>query len=299
MNIILLIFSIAMNLLSCAFLRNDYCKREIRNPRDLYVFNACSGAVSAVVLLLISLIMGDFCAPSLYTLVLGIVFGVATALCAVFGMMALETGPLSYTNIISSCSMVIPALSGAVLFSETVSVWQYVGIAFMVVSFSLAVDKKNNEAGTSLKWFLLCMVAFFSNGAIGVMQKIHQNSPHKEELGVFLVIAFTVYVVFSICMALGYRKKGLACTVASPEKRRKLIVYAVISGFGVAACNQINMYLTGVMPAIIFFPVFNGTVMLLTTLIGILVWKEKLSKKQWVGIAAGGAAILLLCDIIK
>jgi drug/metabolite transporter (DMT)-like permease len=58
------------------------------------------------------------------------------------------------------------------------------------------------------------------------------------------------------------------------------------------------MYLAGVIDAIIFYPVVNGASMILTTAAGILLWKEKLSKRQWFGLIMGGVAILLLCNIL-
>ena len=169
MNAMLLILSVVMNLLSCGILRNEFCKKEIKSDADLHVFNAFSSVLSAVTLAIIALISGSLGMPSLYTLLLGIVFGIATALCAILHMKALESGPLSYTNVICSCAMVIPALSGLFFFGETVTWGQYAGIALMIISFVCAVDASNEKLGTSLKWFFLCMGSFLCSGAVGVM----------------------------------------------------------------------------------------------------------------------------------
>ena len=297
MNAMLLILSVVMNLLSCGILRNDFCKKEIRNDADLHVFNAFSSVLSAVTLAVIALFSGSLGLPSLYTLLLGVVFGIATALCAVLHMKALESGPLSYTNVICSCAMVIPALSGLFFFGETVTWGQYVGIALMIVSFVCAVDASNEKLGTSFRWFLLCMGSFLCSGAVGVMQKVHQSSPHKDELGVFLVIAFLVSAIFSVLMARSGCKRGETISVTAKPRLRKFILFSIVCGIGIALCNQINMYLAGVMEAMIFYPVVNGGSMLLTTIAGVALWHEKPSARQWVGLAVGGAAIFLLCGI--
>lgn len=296
MNAMLLILSVVMNLLACGILRNEFCKKEIQNDADLHVFNAFSSILSAVTLAVIALISGSLGMPSLYTLLLGIVFGVATALCAVLHMKALESGPLSYTNVICSCSMVIPALSGLFFFGETVTWGQYAGIALMIVSFVCAVDSSNEKLGTSFKWFLLCLGSFLCSGAVGVMQKVHQSSAHRDELGVFLVIAFVVSAVFSALMARS--RKDQPIRVTSRPRLRKFILFSIICGIGIALCNQINMYLAGVMEAMIFYPVVNGGSMLLTTIAGVVLWHEKPSARQWFGLAVGGAAIFLLCGIL-
>jgi len=297
MNWLLLIVSIIMNLLSCGILRNDFCKKEIASEADLHLFNALSSVFSAVTLAVIALFLGDLCVPSLYTLLMGIVFGLATAAGAILYMKALECGPLSYTSVICSCAMVIPALSGLVLYGEPVSLWQWVGIALMLVSFVYAVDKDNRQLGTSLKWLLFALGSFLGSGAVGVMQKLHQSSPYKDELGIFLVIAFVVSALFSLILAIFYRQKGQRVTVTSSAKVKKFVLVGLVGGFGIALCNQINMFLAGVMEAIIFYPVVNGAAMILTTAAGVLLWKERLSKRQWFGLIMGGIAIFLLCNI--
>ena len=298
MNAFLLIVSVVMNLLSCGILRNHFCKKEIATGADLHTFNAVSSILSAIVLAVIALAGGSLMLPSVYTLLMGVVFGLATALCAVLHMRALETGPLSYTNVITSCAMVIPSLSGLLFFGESVSAGQYVGMALMLISIFCAVDSSNQESGTSLKWLLLCMGSFVCSGAVGVMQKVHQSSPHRDELGVFLVIAFVVSAVFSAVMAAAGHKKGEAVRVLAPERVRKLIIFSIVCGVGIALCNQINMYLAGVMDAMIFYPVVNGGSMILTTIAGVALWHEKLSRRQWAGLLTGGAAIFLLCGIL-
>lgn len=299
MNVLLLIVSIILSLLSCGILRNEFCKKELAGNSDLYVFNTANSVLSAITLAVVAAVSGSLCVPSMYTLLMGTVFGMATGLCAILCMIALESGPLSYTNVIVSCAMVIPALSGLVLYGEPVSAWQYVGIALMVVSFICAVDGENGSSGASLKWLLLCIGAFICSGSVGVMQKLHQNSVHKEELGVFLVTAFVVSALFSLAMTFYFnRKRGERITVLSGKKFKKFAVISFISGVGFALVNQINMYLAGVMDAIIFYPVVNGASMILTTAAGILFWKEKLSKRQWFGLIMGGIAILLLCNIL-
>ena len=211
-------------------------------------------------------------------------------------MRALEIGPMSYTTVICYCSMLIPSLSGAVLYGERISAVQYAGIAFMTASFICAVDRKHDRTGASWKWLLFCMIAFLTSGAVGVMQKIHQNSPYRSELGMFLIIAFGVAAVFSL-LAVHYLKrvKGQTVTVHQKGKRKRYILYSIVCGIGIGLVNQINLYLAGAMDSVIFYPVFNGAMILLTSVIGLVFWKERLSSKQWTVLVMGSAAILMLC----
>ena len=297
MNYILLAVSIAFSILACAVARNNFSKLCMRHNGDLYLFNTLSALLSFITLFVISAVKGDLHMPSFYTVWMGALYGVFTALFTLLNMMALQTGPLSYTNTIVFCAMIIPSLSGMALYGETVTLAQYGGIALMLLSFLFSVDKKNDTRGMSLRWLALCIGSFLFNGAVGVMQKIHQNSPQKEELGMFLLSAFVVVTVCSGILTLVHAVHGEKPTALQKETRGKTILYVVLTGVGIGFCNQINTYLAGVMPSIIFFPLVNGVAILFTLVIGLVFWKEKFTKKQWIGLAAGVASIVLLCGL--
>ena len=68
------------------------------------------------------------------------------------------------------------------------------------------------------------------------------------------------------------------------------------SGVCVAVNNKLNLYLSGVMDSAVFFPIVNGGGLVLTTLAAVLLFKEKLSTKQWIGVVIGIASVVFLCD---
>ncbi|MGN1345239.1 MAG: EamA family transporter [Eubacteriales bacterium] len=294
-NALLLTVSILMNLAANSVLKNDFCKKEVKNNADLYAFNGLTSVMSVVTLTVLAVMMGSLTSVSLYTVLLGLVFGLVTALAAVFNMKALECGPMSYTSVIISCSLVIPSFSGALLFHETIAPIQYIGVVFMLISFLCAMDKRQDRAGVSLKWFLFCMISFVFNGAIGVMQKVHQSSAHREELAVFLLTAFLFSAVFSAVMIPVFRRREGRISVLEKGKGKKFLIVGAVCGVFIAFCNQINMYLSGVMPSVLFFPVVNGGCMILTAFVGVLFLRERFSVKQWIGLVVGTAAIFLLC----
>ena len=74
-----------------------------------------------------------------------------------------------------------------------------------------------------------------------------------------------------------------------------LIVLFAAGGVGVALNNQINLYLSGVIPSAVFFPIVNGGGLILITLASLVFFKERLTGRQWIGLGLGIAATLLLC----
>ena len=182
------------------------------------IYNTVSTGVAAVALAVMAICfygVASISSASLFTVLLAVAFGIITALQQLMMLKAFEIGPLSYTTVITSLSMLIPTLSGVLFFSETISALQYVGIALMVVCLVLSVDtrKKAEEKKVSFKWMLFCAGSFVCCGLIGVMQKWHQSTEYKGELNAFLIIAFAIAFIYSTLMCLiAYKKEAPRCS---------------------------------------------------------------------------------------
>lgn len=294
-NGLLLVISICANFCN-AIIKKFLTSRYENNTFSQQVFIAITSLVSALVLL----VLADDLNASLFTVLLALAFGIITALQSVFFLQAMAYGPFSYTSVIVSLSMLIPTLSGAIFWNETIAPIQIVGILLMVGCFVLSVKFYGEEKKASLKWLLLCMAAFICTGAIGIMQKIHQSSSHREELDAFLIISFLFSFAYSTASwaIFTIKKHGQAKTSANkPSVLNWLpILLMVVSGGCIAANNKLNLYLSGVMDSALFFPLVNGVGLILTSLAAFILFREHLTKRQWVGLALGIAAVLCLCN---
>lgn len=279
-------------------LRRVYSDKVSCTKSGYNIFNAVLSAVCAIVLAALS---GFNLECSTYTLVSAIIFGVITALSSVFVLMATGIGPLSYTTVIASSSTVITALSGCIFWGEQIKITQIIGIVLMLGCLFCSVKKDDSKANTSIKWLILCLLAMLFSGGVGIMQKIHQSSEHAGELYAFLVIAFEISTIASlITLAFTVRKDKVRILVenAALSKSKTVLnisVLGIVSGVCVAACNAINLYLSGKMPSAVLFPILNGGSLIIIVLACMVIFREKLSLKQWGGIGLGAAAVLLLC----
>jgi drug/metabolite transporter (DMT)-like permease len=264
----------------------------------VYVCNAVNAAVACLVILL----WGGVGLPSGFTLGLGIVFGAVTALGTVTSMKALQTGPMAYSVVIISCSTLITALSGVLFFGESLGWVQGIGIALMLVSFFLAVEQDKEKKKASLTWLGYCFLAFCCSGAVGIMQKV-ESTYHKDEMSIFLVIAFAMSFLFSLITAsllrVKSRKDGTESTplIEKAGGWKTLIIPAcmVLMGISAGVNNKLNLSLSGALPSAVFFPVVNGGGLVLASLAAILLFRERLTAKQWIGVAFGTASVILLC----
>lgn len=291
----LLILSLAAAL-GDSMAKKYYADRGTGGASGGFVFYAV-GSITAAVLLALS----GFGAPSVFTVTLGVVFGTVTALQGITNISALQAGPMAYTSVIISFSTLISALSGVAFFGESLGWSQLAGILLMLVSFVLAANNGGGGKKANLKWLLLCLAAFLETGGIGVMQKIHQSSPHRDELNAFLVIAFVSSAVICASFAALLKKREtrereIVKEIKSKKRFALMLTVMLVSGIGTAVSNKLNLYLSGVMDSAVFFPIVNGGGLVLNTLAAYVAFKEKLSKKQWIGIASGIASVVFLCN---
>lgn len=231
-----------------------------------------------------------------FSLWLGIAFGVVTATSTVFNMKAMAIGPWSYTTVIISMSTLMSAVSGTLFWDEKITFLQCIGMALMVACILFSTELKGNNKKKSLKWILYCAAAFITCGGIGIMQKIHQTSPYKDELNGFLIVSFIFGIVFTSLSALWNVKndpdRGYVKKLFSPMA----IVWFLICGAGTAINHKLNLFLSGELPTAVFFPTVNGGGLVLTTICAMIMFKEKLTVKQWIGMICGVASVLLLCN---
>lgn len=284
--------SLGVNLIGSG-IQNVFSKRRARGMADHLAYTVISYSVAIIALLFFAKNWG---ALSGYTVILGIAYGAVTVISSLAYNVALSVGPLSYTVLINASSLIIPAFSGALFWGESFSALQIVGVGLMIFSFYLGMGWSSGGKKISRKWIVLAFVSFLCNGAVGVMQKMHQSSPQKDELNEFLVIAFAVSLLVLMVSLLIVRLRGKK-VVAFSAPAFKPVAMAASSGGIMAFINQSALYLSGVLPAIFFFPAYNGFRIFLTAIMDRFVFKERLTKRQVVGIGVGLVAILLLSGV--
>ena len=262
-------------------LLNKSCKKDLPTQAHIYHFNILSYVVCILLFGILTLQSG----LSWYTLLIGILFGVITALSAVYKMLALSNGPMHVTLLITTSSMILPALSG-IFFGESFSLPKLAIIGILLFFIYLSLDK-GDDAKINKLWFLYCSLAFVLQGSIGILQKVHQSSEYKSEAGGFLFIAFICSLLYSSLRAKrSYRELGFG---------KKHVIFSVVAGLCIFAMNYLNLKLSGILPSQLFFPVVNGSAIVLSTLASVFLFKEKLSKKQIIGLCGGFLALIAIC----
>lgn len=262
---------------------NNFSKKTLQNETDIYKFNTFLYAGSFAVLCC----TGGW-EVSAFTVVTAVLFAAALWLNQYFFLKALAVGPMGFTSFIQGVSLVIPVIYGAVVWDEKLGLRHILLLALLIGALALALDLKKGKLNR--KWLVYSLGAMLALGGISVLQSTHQMSAHKGELFAFLRLAFLLAVGINLVgWQLGEKKLP-----ATFRLKGNAITMAAASGAFMGLVHIINLYLSGVMKKVIFFPVVNGGLIFVTLLSGMFFFKEKLGIKQWLGILLGTVALCLI-----
>lgn len=264
-------------------LSNQFSITKLKSQTDIYKFGFYMYLASFVVALVF-----PNSSVSWYTVALAAGFAVLLGANQFFFMKALSCGPMSFTNFIQCTSLVIPALCGVLFWQEKASVFQLLWLIVLIISLFLAL--KADNINKNPKWWMSTIAAMIAMGGIGVLQSVHQMSAYKEELTGFLKLAFLfTALIYLLLWRISGRKEP------SGFKMGGAAIFQAVSSGGFMSCvHIINLYLAGVMPKIIFFPATNGGLIILTLLCAVVIFRERLTAKQWAGLILSTIA---LCGI--
>lgn len=267
----------------------------------LFLYN---GIAFAVVLVMV---FTAYCigrtAISAFTALWAVAYAVLAVAAQLFYILALKNGATGICTFFYSAGFIIPTFAGVLFWNEPFVYSQLTGVLLVLGSFALigifskrGKTEQNETDGENKKrgglWIIPAVLSMLASGVIGVVQKIHQTSAYKGELFAFLFISFIFATAFSLTVSVIMAKKRK--TVFRSMLTKPAVLSSICNGVTSGGVNILNLYLAGALPSMVFFPIYNGGVIIAGLILGIIVYKEKITKYDMIGLAAGVAGILLI-----
>ncbi|MEM9647897.1 MAG: EamA family transporter [Bacteroidota bacterium] len=210
----------------------------------------------------------------------------------IFNLMAKasQVAGVAVASVATKMSLVIPVVIGVILYQEKLSALQIAGIllALAAVYFTSIKEKSLTISKKSL---LLPLLVFIGSGIIDTSMKyFEERHLDKEEVAIFSAMVFA-FAALSGFVFIGFK---------SIQGRFKMNLKDVLAGIVLGVPNYFSIYFLikalqneGLSSAAIF-TINNVAVVMLCTLLGILIFKERLSPKNWGGIALAVLSIILV-----
>lgn len=221
-----------------------------------------------------------------------VIIGLLFILTFTITSLSVKKSGLAATSVASKMSVVIPVAFGLWLYNEKLSLVQFVGIliALFAVYFSgNATEKKAKDSAIS--GILLPIIVFIGAGLVDSSIKFAQYT-FMNAINRYLVIMFMFLSagIFGSCKLL----------ISYVSKREKIPIKGLLWGSILGIVNYFSVYflikcfeVPGTQSGIVF-ALLNISVVLFSSLIARLLFKEKLSIKNLIGIALAVIAIVFL-----
>lgn len=274
---------------SKVLLQRMISRTYLKNATDSALYNALVfGGISVLYF-----ICTGFRLPSMHILPYGALYGALLAGFQILYTIALQHGPISLTTIIITFNILFSVTFGVFYCGETLTITHVIGLACIFVSLFLTVDiKQVKQHKFNLGWLLTSVGATTMNGFSAIVLKLQKLSYPDEDTGMLLTTYVSATVVLILTILFFTKVRKAPKTVAlNPQRVLTMLCSSVILGAHLLLFSKG----AGIIPAVVFFPVANIAPTTVLTLFGILVFKDQLSKQQFISLCFGIVATLLLC----
>ncbi|MBP5649675.1 MAG: EamA family transporter [Bacteroidales bacterium] len=206
-----------------------------------------------------------------------------------------QSSGITITSLSSKLSVVLPTLAGVLIFHEKLN-WEIsIGIVLALVALVLVVGGGNaagdgNKESSNIRrinW-LLPILIFFGTGTGDILMKLNEQRNASDDMGFMIAFIYMIAMLFGIVLVIHDLIKGLS------KWQNKSIFGGIILGVINFFSTYCIFHAMRCFDNVMLFPIYNIGVVSLSALIGWLVFKEKLTWKNYLGLAIALIAVVLI-----
>ena len=221
------------------------------------------------------------------TVILGFMF------IAVFYLAALTTqrSGLSVVSVATKMSVAIPVFFGIILYNESTGIIKITGIILALAAVYLTSIKKKEGITIQKRNLIFPLLVFFGSGIIDTTIKFLETSYVAEaDVAIFSSTIFAIAGCVGVSILIIQAFMG----------KLKLSFKNVLGGIALGIPNFGSIYFlvlalrTDGMESSTIFPLNNVAIVMISTFLGILLFRERMLPKNWIGIALAVASIILI-----
>lgn len=246
--------------------------------------------VGAIIFFLVNGLHVNFSPVSIFW---AVIFAVIMIPYYLIGVKVLSLGSLAiYSMFMMLGGMLVPFFYGILLLKEELTIGKVLGTILLTTFIVLQAvwqnepTKKESDKKVKYLFFILCIIIFFVNGMTAVVAKAHSISEGAVDESSFTTISclFTMILSFTILVISFVKEKKEKMVIVKSSLKKKPLGIMTLLGGAAYGGNFLLLLAADKVPASIQFPLVSGGVIVLSALASYFVFKEKLSKKEWISI---------------
>ena len=215
---------------------------------------------------------------------------------SLFFIMAVTTQKMSMavSSVATKMSLVIPVVFFLIMYeNETASIYKIIGVMLALVGVYFAVAP-NNGIQINSKLYILPIILFFGSGVLDILLAFVENKflNTPSDQTIFTAIPFATAAVFG-CLIILYK---------IIFKNEKIELKNIFGGIVLGIVNYGSIYFliksfaTKLLEKSAIIPLNNIAIVVVSALLGMVIFKEVLSRKNIIGISFCIVAIFLLSN---
>ncbi len=207
----------------------------------------------------------------------------------VMGITAQKNG-LSVASVAGKMSVVIPVVFGIFVYNESVGFLKIVGILMALIAVYLS-SAKSDTSPVKFKNLVFPLLLFVGSGCIDAgLKYVESTSVSDNAVPMFLATIFGCAFVLGLFVVVTQMING----------KFQFQLRNVLGGIALGIPNYYSMEFlikalqTEGMESSTLFTINNVSIVIFTTVFALMFFKEKLIKKNWIGLALAVISILLV-----
>lgn len=177
--------------------------------------------------------------------------------------------------------LLVPMVASIFLFGEMPETMQIIGF-FVAVAAIVLINLEKEQ--TIMQFKLGLVLLLLAGGFADVMAKLYEEWGDPALAPQFLLYTFGLALVLCLVLMVSRKERPGAAEV----------LYGFAVGIPNYFCAKFLLAALETIPAVIVYPTFSVATILVVTLAGVVLFRERLGKRQWTAVAIILAALVLL-----
>ena len=211
--------------------------------------------------------------------------GIAASVLLLSGFLCLQmnvkVNGVVLSGVFAKLGVLVPTLLSVLLFKERPGVLQITGFVLAILAILVINSGQDSgKAGSKAALILLLLI----NGLVDFMSKIYEEVGSTDLQDLYLLISFFAALILSILLAICKKQHLAAADVG----------FGLLLGIPNYYASRFLIKALNTVPAVVAYPTYSVATIVVIAVAGLLLFREKLSRRQMTGMAIILAALALL-----
>lgn len=217
--------------------------------------------------------------------ILAIILGISFFIGFVFMSLSTQKSGISITSVASNLSVIIPVIVAAIFYREKIIGLHLAGVITAIPAIILIFTPRTKQK-FNLSLIIYPLAIFITSGFNNSLLRQAQRQGAMSNPMFFLGIIFGIAMFIAIFYAIVYKKEKL--------NKTKDWIFGSLLGVANFASTFFFLRCLDVFSSALFFPIYNISFIAISSFVGIIFFKEKLSRINIIGLFVAGIAVMLM-----